>query len=268
MKHDFKIHSICVVKNEADIIEHCLTEAAKWSDRIYVYDGMSTDGTWEKVQAMQNETIIPWKRHDKKFHDRLRGEVYNAFKHQANDGDWWCRLDADEFYLESPRNFLAKVKPQYHVVWGTAIDYYLTHGDKDTLDFSQPTAQLLPQLKYYQAVNSEPKFFRHRTGLAWHDEHAALPKHMGVVNRERILYQHYRYRTPQQIQTKLDTRRQCQQEPTERSQHWQDLLVDREQLHYDDKSEYQISRDKLPHHLEPLPKRIFKKLMHGSGIWA
>lgn len=267
MKHDFKIHSICLVKNEADIIEHCLTEAARWSDRIYVYDGTSTDGTWERVQAMQNETIIPWKRHDKKFHDRLRGEVYNAFKHLASDGDWWCRLDADEFYLKSPRDFLTKVKPQYHVVWGTAIDYYLTHEDKDILDFSQPTAQLLPQLKYYQAVNSEPKFFRHRTGLVWHDEHAALPKHMGVVNRERILYQHYRYRTPQQIQTKLDTRRHCQQESTERSQHWHDLLANRQQLHYDNQSEYQIDVE-LSNHLESLPKRTFKKLMHGSGIWA
>ena len=65
MRDNFKIHSICVVKNEADIIEHCLTEAAKWSDYIYIYDGESTDGTWEKVLAMQSEKIIPWKRHDK-----------------------------------------------------------------------------------------------------------------------------------------------------------------------------------------------------------
>lgn len=34
----FRIHSICVDKNEADIIEQCLKEASKWSDYIYVYN--------------------------------------------------------------------------------------------------------------------------------------------------------------------------------------------------------------------------------------
>ena len=267
--NDFKIHSICVVKNEAEIIEHCLTEASKWSDRIYVYDGKSTDGTWEKVLAMQNETIIPWQRHDKAFHDCLRGEVYNAFKHLANNGDWWCRLDADEFYFESPRNFLSRVKSQYHVVWGIAIDYYITIEDKDAIDFTQPIAQLLPQLKYYKVENSEPKFFRHRSDLIWHDEHAAWPKHMGVVNRERILYQHYRYRTPNQIQTRLDTRSPNSDERSfARDKSWQDVLVSSHELHYDNHGEYQIKPEKLPNHLESLPKRTFKKFMHGSRIWA
>lgn len=31
---DFKIHSICVVKNEADIIEECLKAASQWSDYV------------------------------------------------------------------------------------------------------------------------------------------------------------------------------------------------------------------------------------------
>ena len=89
---------------------------------------------------MQSKQIIPWKRHDKVFQECLRGEVYNAFKNQAQAGDWWCRLDADEFYLESPREFLSRVKPQYHVVWGIAIEYYLTSQRfNDSLDFTLPT---------------------------------------------------------------------------------------------------------------------------------
>ena len=273
MGDSFKIHSICVVKNEADIIEHCLQEAAKLSDYIYVYDGESTDGTWDKVLAMQSETIIPWKRDNKVFQECLRGEVFNAFKHQAQYGDWWCRLDADEFYVESPRDFLTRVKSQYHVVWGIAIAYYLTHKDYKSLDFSQPTSQLLPQLKYYKVENSETKFFRHRADLVWHDEHAAWPKHMGVVNRERILYKHYQYRTPQQIQQRLDTRRENRargflgwENDTEKN--WQDKLVSSQKLNYDNNTEYQIDTEKLPHHLESFPKRIIKKVMHGAGIWS
>lgn len=273
MKDRFKIHSICVVKNEADIIEYCLQQATKWSDYIYVYDGESTDGTWEKVLAMQSEQIIPWKRHDKVFQECLRGEVFNAFKHQAQDGDWWCRLDADEFYLESPRDFLQRVKAQYHVVWGIAIEYYLTHKDHETLDFTQATQQLLPQLKHYKVENSEARFFRHRSGLVWHDEHAAWPKHMGVVNRKRIFYKHYKYRTPHQIQQRLDTRRLSRSRGFEGWKHamekdWREKLVSSQELHYDDDLKYQIDQEKLPHHLESLPKRTIKKVMHGVGIWS
>ena len=47
MSSDFKIHAICVVKNEVDIIEACLRSAEQWADRIIVYDNKSDDGTWE-----------------------------------------------------------------------------------------------------------------------------------------------------------------------------------------------------------------------------
>ncbi len=44
-----QIHSICLVKNEADIIEQTLKAGIDWSDFIYVFDNGSSDGTWEKV---------------------------------------------------------------------------------------------------------------------------------------------------------------------------------------------------------------------------
>ena len=95
---------------------------------------------------------------------------------------------------------------------------------------------------------------------------------MGVVNRERILYQDYKYRTPTQIQTRLDTRRQSREESTDClnavEKNWQDELVSKEELCYDDNTIYQIDEEKLPNHLEPLLKRTFKKVMHRSGFWA
>lgn len=272
MENNFRIHSICVVKNEADIIEYCLEDAARWSDYIYVYDGESTDGTWEKVLAMQSNTIIPWQRHNKVFQESLRAEVFNAFKHQAKEGDWWCRLDADEFYLESPRSFLAKVAQKIHVIWGVALEYYLTHDDHGALDFTQPVPQLLPQLKYYKVENSEPRFFRHRSGLVW--EHGSWPKHMGLVNKDRILYKHYKYRTPQQIQTRLDTRRESRERGFTGWEHaieddWRKKLVNIQELKYDHQNdEYEIDFEKLPNHLESFSRRTLKRVMHGVGIWS
>jgi hypothetical protein len=33
------------------------------------------------------------------------------------DGDWWCILDADEFYIDDPREFLEAVPKRFSSVW-------------------------------------------------------------------------------------------------------------------------------------------------------
>jgi glycosyltransferase involved in cell wall biosynthesis len=270
---EFKIHSICVVKNEVDIIGYCLEQALQWSDYIYIYDNGSTDGTWEKVQSLRSDRIIPWKQDDKCFQESLRGEVFNEFKHKAKPDDWWCRLDADEFYVQSPRDFLSKVHPLNHVVWGISIEYYLDQSDVETLNFAQPLSKLLSDIHHYKAENSEPRFFRHRERLIW-GENDAWPQHMGLVNEERILYKHYKYRTPKQIQRRLDTRKDSRRQGFPGWEHameddWRKKIVDSESLHYDlQDGKYIVDTDKLPNHLEALPKRLFKQVMHSTGMWA
>lgn len=270
-KKDFKIHSICLVKNEADIIEHCLTEASAWSDYIYVYDGASTDGTWEKVLAMQNDSIIPWKQDGKVFQESLRGEVFTAFKHQAKPGDWWCHLDADEFYIQSPRHFLANVKPYIHVVWGNTIEYYLTHEDAETIDFDRPMPELLSQLSAYKAENSEPRFFRHRDRLIW--DTGSWPHHVGIVNPEKIVYKHFKYRSPQQIQRRLATRIDNRERGFPGWEHasqsdWKAKLINAKDANFDQKDGvFEVNQSKLPNHLETPQIRLVKRIMHGVGIW-
>lgn len=93
MNNDFKIHCIVLCKNEADVINVCLLEAIKWADYIYVYDGGSTDGTWEAVNKLNHSGIIPWKQDPKVFRDGLRAEVFNEFRHQSSKGGWWLQLN-------------------------------------------------------------------------------------------------------------------------------------------------------------------------------
>ena len=98
-KTKFKIYSLLVVKNEADIIAALLKDTCRWSDKIIVIDNGSSDGTWEKVQqlAITYPQIIPWLRHKGAFHIGLRAKAFNAFRHEMSHHDWWCvRLDADE----------------------------------------------------------------------------------------------------------------------------------------------------------------------------
>jgi glycosyltransferase involved in cell wall biosynthesis len=274
MPHDhFQIHSICVVKNEVDIIGHCLGSASQWSDFIYVYDNGSTDGTWEKVLALQNDQIIPWKQDGKVFQESLRGEVFNAFRDRAQSGDWWCRLDSDEFYsIESPRDFLAKISAHHAVVWGIPVEYYLTSADVEAIDFSLPIADLLRSIHHYKIENSEPRFFRHRQGLEWRA--GAWPDHVGIVEQERILYKHYKYRTPEQIQKRLTTRQDSIKRGFIGWEHatetdWRQKLADERSLHWDNGNHhYPIHSAQLPNHLDSSSRKLLKQVMHGLNIWA
>lgn len=267
-----KIHSICLIKNEEDIIEYCLREASSWSDFIYVYDNGSTDATWQKVLDMESDRIIPWKQDDKPFKEALRGEVFNHFQHRANPGDWWCRLDADEFYARSPKEFLATVPAHHHVVWGIAVEYYLTQKDIQHIDFNQPIQNVLSNIRYYKVENSEARFFKHRKGLDW-GENDAWPKHVGIVTPERIAYRHYKYRTPQQIQLRLDTRQQARDKgfpgwEHAQAAHWKEKVTEAKTLSYDAKDgNLSIDSSKLPQHMESSDRRLLKRVLHATGVW-
>lgn len=135
-----KIHGICLVKNEVDVVRQSLTTAAQWCDFIYVFDNGSTDGTWEKVLSLADSypQIIPYKQDDKPFDDGLRGEPFNHYRRNSVRGDWWCRVDADELYIDDPRTFLAALPARYQAVWAASFQYYFT--DQDVLLYNQNPA--------------------------------------------------------------------------------------------------------------------------------
>jgi glycosyltransferase involved in cell wall biosynthesis len=271
MKDDFKIHCIALCKNEADVIGACLREAAKWADYIYVYDTGSTDGTWEIVKSLNHPRIIPWKKVAKEFKEGLRAEVFNAFRHQSSNGDWWLRLDADEFYRECPRTFFARVPKGQEFVWGIMAEYVLTEKDIATLEFSQPFESIMHRLRHYYVAHSEPRAFRYREGLIWNEEWA-WPRHVGVVAKERIIYRHYPRRSPQQWQTRWKIRKEnlergfggwkkSTEDFRQTTKYCKDFLFD------DGASPLKIDESKLPRHLEKPYVRLLKQILHRSGIW-
>jgi len=272
MANKFKIHCITLTKNEADVVGLCLAEAAKWADFIYVYDGASTDGTWEKVRALNNPRIIPWKQDGKVFTEGLRAEVFDQFRHLSSEGDWWLQLNVDEFYPENPRHLFERVPSSEGFVWGINVEYQLTWKDVDSLDFSLPFETLRPMLHYYKVVWSEPRAFRYRSRLAW-EPTWAWPRHPGLVHRNRVIFKHYPYRSPKQIQLRLDVRRDNRARGFEGWDHakeedWRQKIVDHEECEYDDDvGSLRIDEARLPRHLEPPWARCIKRLMHGTRIW-
>ena len=235
------IYGICVVKNEADIVEFSLTKASEWATKIFVLDNNSTDGTWEKVNnlAKSNNRIVPWKQTDEVFSDGMRADVFNHFKDQVKEGDWWCiRLDADEFYPEDPTAFLSKLKPYYQVVCAKRIQYQLTEEDLNKLDFNGDIRLLLNGFRYFEkTAHSEIRFFKHRKRLTW-DRNEVLPRHIGMVAPQRIIQKHYQYRSPKQLQERIVLRNELKKKhpsifPHVFSSNWKDYIVKASDCEYD-----------------------------------
>jgi glycosyltransferase involved in cell wall biosynthesis len=275
-----RIHSVCVVKNEGDIIGQSLTAAAKWSDFIYVLDNGSTDGTWEKVLALscRLRQVVPFRKEDGPFDNALRAEIFKHYRRQSVPGDWWCKLDADEFYIDSPREFLARVPAKYDNVWSASFQYYLT--EKDMVRFVENPAlygddvPVGQKCRYYLNNWSELRFFKYSDRIRWSQY---VPDLLMRAYPQRIRLKHYQYRSPQQIERRLVTRQPAMQRGVafahEASQNWADRvlgqrrdgqgsertasilgspiswthrLVDSSRLRYDDGSNYVITEDLLP----------------------
>ena len=206
-----KIFSICCVRDENDIIEETLAAALTWNDKIFVFDNGSVDGTWETIQALaRHNSKIEIVGHDSRtFTDELRGEIFESCKGVASPGDWWCRLDSDEIYIDDPSCFLPSISTKYGFVFSASFDFYFTDVDLRTYedDPSQWLARPVQErLKYYQNHWSEPRFVRHRNDLQWGG--LIWPANRGRTFPSRIRLKHYPYRSPSQIARRLEVRQE------------------------------------------------------------
>ena len=218
-----KIHSICMVKNEADIIEQTIKAAINWSDFIYVLDNGSTDGSWEKILELANncKQVIPYKQDNRTYHQCLRCEVFKHFQATSSEGDWWCQLDADEIYIDNPRIFLAKIPNKYQAVWAASFQYYFTDRDLEKYNqdpsFYADNIPVQQKCCYYLNNWSEARFFKYDKDLVW-DSNRGWP-YTGAVYPVRIWLKHYQYRSPQQIQNRLQVRLQARAEGVKSFRH-------------------------------------------------
>ena len=116
------------------------------------------------------------------------------------------------------------------------------------------------------------RFYRHRPGLVW--DQGSAPRHLGVVHPRRIRFKHYQYRSPPQIQLRLDTRRLAMQQGCENfaayssETDWRAKVVPAATCRQAaSPADYVIDEAAIPRHLEPPLQRAVKCLLHGTGLW-
>ncbi|MEZ4502005.1 MAG: glycosyltransferase family 2 protein [Dehalococcoidia bacterium] len=208
-----------LVKDEADVVGEVLRANAEWCDRIYVIDNGSSDGSWEIVQDLASSipAVVPFARDLRPFSDGLRGTAFEAHRREASPGDWWCKMDADEIYIDDPRTFLEAVPWRYRRVWNSSYQYFFTDRDLERYEadpvgfLATPVEQ---RIRYYLNSWSEPRFFRHTRGIVWprtRDGRFIGGSAVGVFGNypRRIRLKHYQFRSPEQIQHRLEARLQA-----------------------------------------------------------
>lgn len=249
-----RIHAICLVKNEGDVIAQTLQFASKFCHKIYVFDTGSTDDSWQQVQRVVSNIIVPF-RHENvpKFNFGLRGQVFDAVRDSFEIGDWLYVLDADEILAEPPHKAIRIAEAegaqqintlQYNFHY-TELDWQQQQAGLDSRDRS-----IIERRRYYCFTNIEQRLFRVEADTTWPDyTDAKNPigylRPQGAKKLKKCSYRipncHYQYRDPEQIQLRLKTRRAAREsnqhnfihyQSIDTDMNWQRYIIPSHQLNY------------------------------------
>ncbi len=204
-----KFHALLPVRDEADIIGQSLRHLLTWADAVYVFDTGSADETWEVVQAVaaREKRVVPLKKDPVFFSEtRLRGWMFHQTRKHMRDGDWFLRVDADEFHHILPPEFV-KSRMQKHetVAYHQYYDFRLRRSEAERLEANRETMEerqhpIEARRRWFTPSHfSEPRLCRYRETMQWPPT-VSFPSNAGFVARERLPIRHYPCRDPLQLQ--------------------------------------------------------------------
>lgn len=99
------ISAIILTKNESLHIKRCIENIKPISERIYVIDCFSTDGTQEIARSLGAEVV------EHEWPGNQAAQFNWALDNLNIDTEWILRLDADEFLSDELKNNLQNVLP-------------------------------------------------------------------------------------------------------------------------------------------------------------
>ena len=203
-----RFHALLPVRDEADIIAQCLSHLLTWSDAVYVFDTGSVDKTWEIVQdfSARDQRVVPLRKDAVFFSEnRLRGWMFHHARPHMRDGDWFLRVDADEFHHVPPPEFIeARMRRSETIAYHQYYDFQLTESEVQTwaagietlADRGRPIED---RRRWFKAsAYSEPRLCRYRPTMAWPPT-VSFPFNAGFVAKYRLPIRHYPHRDPIQL---------------------------------------------------------------------
>ena len=204
------IYCIGIVKNEADVIRQSLLAASSWATTIFVADNGSDDGTLEIIKELSEtcHNIVFFGVIDDPFYPSIRTQIFHQYSHVSRPGDWWCRFDADEFFIDDPSAFLLGLPSYIDSVWSQCYQFYFT--DLDYAKFVDDpdgflALDLFQRFRFYSNNWSELRFVKHTRYMYWpidRDWPVAAVSPSSATIRLRT----YQHRSPEQITYRLASR--------------------------------------------------------------
>ena len=203
-----RFHALLPVRDEADIIGQSLRHMMTWADAVYVFDTGSVDDTWEIVQdfAARDKRVVPLKKDAVFFSDTLvRGWIFHQARKHMREGDWFLRVDADEFHHIPPPEFVkTQLNKHETIVWHQYYDFRLTAsevrawetGHETLADRTRPIEER--RQWFTPSDYSEPRLCRYRQTMKW-PVNRSQPYNAGYLASERLPIRHYPHRDPEQL---------------------------------------------------------------------
>ena len=213
------LYGLCMVKNEADIIDFSLGHASQYCKAIFVLDNGSDDDTWERVMALsqKNACIVPFERKTCQYGVGLRAYIFNQVRSQFKPGDWLLMLDSDEFLESDPHASIAICEQRgFELLFTFQAQFYITGHDlgQSWCQNGFERVEMFDQLPAYYQINwSEPRLFKYHPSLEWQDledtgqpTQIAYPPGLGLRAPFKIVNRHYQYRSRPQMEKRLALR--------------------------------------------------------------
>jgi glycosyltransferase involved in cell wall biosynthesis len=210
-----KFAALLPVRDEADIVGQCLEHVLQWADAIYVFDTGSVDNTWEIVQdlASCDKRILPIRKEPVYFSEtRLRSYMFHVARQNMHSGDWFLRVDADEFHHIAPPEFVKNCMRKHETAaYHQYYDFRLLPSEVDAWNAGEETLKdrqrpIQDRRRHYTVSEySEPRLCRYRETMQW-PVTVSFPFNAGYVARERLPIRHYPHRDPVQLERRCRLR--------------------------------------------------------------
>jgi glycosyltransferase involved in cell wall biosynthesis len=283
-----KFYCLLPLRDEADIIGQCLERLLTWADGIFIFDTGSVDNTWEIVleYASKDNRIKPIKKDPVYFSEtKLRGYIFHKAREVMKEGDWFLRVDADEFHYIKPSEFIKERLHKHEtIVYHQYYNFALTEGESKSLQtidsvMEERKKNIFDRRRYYKvSLYSEPRLCKFRQSMKWPDT-VSFPYNAGFVARERLPILHYPNRDPLQMDRRCKLRAVMLADKENRlnwsdaDNHywliddWRKFLIpdnDPELLYWEHGTSLKEVRQL--NHLTPLHKRILQRIVHTSFL--
>ncbi len=201
-----RLFGVCFVKNEEDIIAESVGHAARFCDKVFVVDNASTDRTWEIVNGIDLDNVVPICSKEFVFRDYLRVRFMETRKEELGLDNWWYIFDADEFLLEEPTASIAQAEAEGADCIAVGVINFLLTKDEVQRAQSEGKGETWRDRRWYVLYESGPVKLFKNTKYIDYGICDSIPFGLLKECSRRLPLKHYPHRSIAQLEKRIQAR--------------------------------------------------------------